>query len=88
MSSPNPFEVLEAEEQSVEIALRNYGWMGRQLFCLFLTGLLLMQLMCVTALRGAQSLTAVLLIVGVGAVLLALQMLVAALRLQHIGYGR
>jgi len=67
MSSPNPFEVLEAEEQSVEIALRNYGWMGRQLFCLFLTGLLLMQFMCVTALRGAQSLTAVLLIVGVGA---------------------
>jgi|GEM_PF-762408 len=88
MSSPNPFEVLEAEEQSVEIALRNYGWIGRRQFCLFLTGLLLMQFMCVTALRGAQSLTAVLLIVGVGAVLLALQMLVAALRLQHIGYGR
>ena len=50
MSSPNHFELLEAEELSVEIALRNYGWMGRKQFCLFLTGLLLMQFLCVTAL--------------------------------------
>lgn len=64
MSSLNHFELLEAEEPSVEIALRNYGWMGRKQFCLFLTGLLLMRFLCVTALRGAQSLTAVVLIVG------------------------
>ena len=88
MSSPNPFEVLETEERPLAAEPERYGRMGRLRFCVYSAGLMLVQFLYFSVLARAQFPIAVFTVGAVGAVLLALQMLVAALRLQHIGYGR
>ena len=88
MSSSNPFEVSGTVGELVATEPRGYGRMDRWRFCVYSTTLLLLQLACFIALGRAQAATATQMITALIAALLALQVLVVAARLQHMGYDR
>ena len=88
MSAPNPFEVLQSSEPAASETTHQYGRMGRWRFCVYSAGLLLLQLACCMALGRAQAATATQMITALIAALLAVQVLVVAARLHHMGYDR
>ena len=88
MSSSNPFEVSGTVGELVAKEPRGYGRVGRWRFCVYSAGLLVLQLVYCSALGRAQAATATLIITALIAALLAVQVLVVAARLQHLGYDR
>ena len=88
MSAPNPFEVLQSTEPAASETTHEYGRMGRWRFCVYSAGLLMLQLVYCSALGRAQAAIAILMIAALIAALLAVQVLVVAARLQHMGYDR
>ena len=88
MSAPNPFEVLQSSEPAASETTHQYGRMGRWRFCVYSAGPLTLQLECCMALGRAQAATATLIITALIAALLAVQVVVVAARLQHLGYDR
>ena len=88
MSSSNPFEVSGTVGELVATEPRGYGRVGRWRFCVYSAGLLTLQLECCMALGRVQAATAILMIAALIAAVLAVQVLVVAARLQHMGYDR